>query len=104
MPRPMRTRSVSAAQVRVYAKTANEFAEAASRELAAERHIAATSLAVHAAINAADAVCGARLTGPTITPTRPGRRPVLGATRVVGMSRGRLAPRTPIAEDHFFGP
>ncbi|MBM3696618.1 MAG: DNA-binding protein [Actinobacteria bacterium] len=34
---------------------------AAGDELAAGRPVAATSLAIHAAINAADAVCGARL-------------------------------------------
>jgi len=51
---------VSAAQVRSYAAKAEEFAEAAS-DLEAGRNIAATSLAIHAGINAADAVCGARL-------------------------------------------
>lgn len=60
MPRSARTRQVSAAQVRAYVRKAQEFAAAAS-ELDAERHIAATSLAIHAAINAADAVCGARV-------------------------------------------
>ena len=39
---------------------ADEYAAAAS-ELAAGRRIAATSLAIHAVINAADAVSGARL-------------------------------------------
>jgi hypothetical protein len=47
--------------VRAYAGKAEEYAAAAASELAAERYIAATSLAIHAAINAADAVCGARL-------------------------------------------
>ncbi len=61
MPRPSRTKPVSAAQVRAYARKAQEFADAAASEFEAERHIAATSLAIHAAINAADAVCGARL-------------------------------------------
>ena len=61
MPKPRRTRPVSAAQVRAYAGKAEEYAAAATSELEAERYIAATSLAVHAAINAADAVCGARL-------------------------------------------
>ena len=51
---------MSAAQVRSYAAKAEEFAEAAS-DLEAGRNIAATSLAIHAGINAADAVCGARL-------------------------------------------
>ncbi len=57
----MRTRPVSGPQVRAYASKAREYADAAASELEATRHIAATSLAIHAAINAADAVCGARL-------------------------------------------
>ena len=52
---------MSAAQVRAYAAKAAEYATAAASELESERYIAATSLAIHAAINAADAVCGARL-------------------------------------------
>jgi HEPN domain-containing protein len=61
MPRAARTKPVSAAQVRSYANKAEEFAEAAASDLTAGRHIAATSLAIHAAINSADAVCGARV-------------------------------------------
>lgn len=61
MAKPGRTRPVSAAQVRAYAAKAEEFAEAASSDLEAGRYIAATSLAIHAGINSADAVCGARL-------------------------------------------
>lgn len=61
MPRPGRTKPVSAAQVRSHAAKAEEFAEAAASDLAAGRSIAATSLAIHAGINSADAVCGARL-------------------------------------------
>lgn len=57
----MRTRPVSAAQVRSYAGKAQEYADAALSEVESKRYIAATSLAIHAAINAADAVCGARL-------------------------------------------
>ncbi|MGD9704141.1 MAG: HEPN domain-containing protein [Acidimicrobiia bacterium] len=57
----MRTKTVSAAQVRAYAGKAEEYVDAAASELEAGRFIAATSLAIHAAINAADAVCGARL-------------------------------------------
>lgn len=60
MPKASRTRAVSASQVRDYLEKAEEFCAAASDELAAERFIAATSLAIHAAINAADAVTGAR--------------------------------------------
>ncbi len=52
---------MSAEQVHSYAAKAQEFAEAASSDLAAGRNIAATSLAIHAGINSADAVCGARL-------------------------------------------
>ena len=61
MPRPTRTKPVSSAQVRAYAGKADEFADAAASEVLAGRYIAATSLAIHAGINAADAVCGARL-------------------------------------------
>lgn len=61
MAKPPRTRAVSATQVRAYAGKAEEFAEAAASELEAGRTLAATSLSIHAAINAADAVCGARL-------------------------------------------
>jgi hypothetical protein len=52
---------VGAAQVRSYVIKAEEYAAAAASELEAGRAIAATSLAIHAAINAADAVCGVRL-------------------------------------------
>ncbi len=61
LARPTRTRPVSAAQVRAYAAKAKEFAETAASALEAGRNIAATSLAIHAGINSADAVCGARL-------------------------------------------
>jgi HEPN domain-containing protein len=61
MPRPIRTKPVSGAQVRAYAGKAEEYADAAASEIEAGRYIAATSLAIHAGINAADAVCGARL-------------------------------------------
>ena len=61
MPKRVRAKRVSAAQVRAYAAKASEYAAAAASELEAGRCIAATSLAIHAAINAADAVCGARL-------------------------------------------
>ena len=40
---------------------AEEYLSAAEHELEAGRAIAATSLAIHAGINAADAVCGTRL-------------------------------------------
>ena len=61
MPRPTRTKPVTSAQVRAYAGKADEFADAAASEVLAGRYVAATSLAIHAGINAADAVCGARL-------------------------------------------
>lgn len=46
-------------QVREYLDKAEEFLLAATTELEAERSIVATSLAIHAGINSADAVCGA---------------------------------------------
>ena len=59
--RQTRTRYVSAAQARSYLSKAEEYLAASENELVEERAIAATSLAIHAAINAADAVCGVRL-------------------------------------------
>lgn len=59
--KPLRTRPVSAAQTRAYAGKAEEYADAAASGVQAGRYIAATSLAIHAGINSADAVCGARL-------------------------------------------
>jgi hypothetical protein len=55
MPKPMRTKPVSGAQVRPYAGKAQEYADAAASEVDQGCFIAATSLAIHAAINAADA-------------------------------------------------
>lgn len=52
---------MSAARVRSYAAKAREFADAAANSLEAGHNITATSLAVHAGISAADAVCGARM-------------------------------------------
>lgn len=60
VPREGRSRAVSAAQVRSYLGKAEEYLAAATSELDAGRPIAATSLAIHAAINAADAVTGHR--------------------------------------------
>ena len=61
MPKQPRTRIVSASQARSYVAKANEYLAAAANELDAGRPIAATSLAIHAAINAADAVTGMRI-------------------------------------------
>jgi hypothetical protein len=60
VPKPVRAKPVSSAQVRSYAVKAGEFAEAAASEREAGRNIAATSVAIHAGINSSDAVCGAR--------------------------------------------
>ena len=57
----MRTRNVSSTQARSYLAKAEEYLAASENELDADRGIAATSPAIHAAINAADAVCGVRL-------------------------------------------
>jgi hypothetical protein len=57
----VRERSVSRSEARAYLAKADQYLSAAVDSLAADRTIAATSLAIHAAINAADAVTGARL-------------------------------------------
>lgn len=68
MPKASRTRAVSAVHVHRYTAKAEEYLAAATTELEANRPIAATSLAIHAAINAADAVTshriGRRAAGP----------------------------------------
>ena len=61
VPRQSRTRPVTRDQVAAYVRKAEEFLVAAAVELNAGRAIAATSLAIHAAVNAADALTGARL-------------------------------------------
>lgn len=61
MRKQSRTRPVSATQVRAYLGKAEEYLSAATAELCADRPIAATSLTIHAGINAADAVTGVRL-------------------------------------------
>ncbi len=61
VPRQGRTRPVSAAQARAYVSKAEEYLSAAAAELNAGRTIASTSLAIHAGINASDAVTGVRL-------------------------------------------
>jgi hypothetical protein len=61
VPKPSRTRQVSATQVRSYLNKAEEYLAAATEELRAKRPIAATSLAIHASISAADAVTGTRM-------------------------------------------
>lgn len=60
MPRAGRARVVTAAETRQYLAKAAEFLAVAEDCLEAGRYIAATGNAVHAGINAADAVCGAR--------------------------------------------
>lgn len=52
---------MTALQSRAYVSKAEEYLAAAAAELEAGRTIAATSLAIHAGINAADAVTGIRL-------------------------------------------
>ncbi|MCY4422926.1 MAG: hypothetical protein OXC06_07640 [Acidimicrobiaceae bacterium] len=56
-----RTRTVTAAQVRAYLAKAEEYLAASYAELEAGRSIPATSLAIHAAINAAYIVTGQRI-------------------------------------------
>jgi hypothetical protein len=61
VPKRARVRPVNAAQASAYVTKAEEYLAAAESELEAGRAIAATSLAINAGINAADAVCGLRV-------------------------------------------
>jgi hypothetical protein len=60
VPKEVRTRRVTAAQTRTYLGKAEEFLAAARESLEGGHSLAATSLAVHAAISACDAISGAR--------------------------------------------
>jgi HEPN domain-containing protein len=59
VPRRSKTVSLTTTDVRAYAAKAEEYLEAAERDLEDRRHNAGTSAAVHAGINAADAISGA---------------------------------------------
>ncbi len=56
-----RTKSTTPTQASAYLSKSEEYLAAAERELRERLNVAATSLAIHAGINAADAVCGIRL-------------------------------------------
>lgn len=59
VPRRSKTVALNAADVRAYAAKAEEYLEAAEDALDIGRYNAATSAAIHAGINAADAITGA---------------------------------------------
>ena len=61
MSRQVPTRRVDAAEARAYLAKAEEFLDASRAALEAQQSTAATSLAIHAAINAADVVTGLRI-------------------------------------------
>jgi hypothetical protein len=86
VPRERRTRPVSAPQAQAYTAKAAEFLAAAEEELRAGRRIAATSLAVHAGINAADAVTGTRVG------QRAAGKAVERARRCVAIAQRLVAP------------
>jgi hypothetical protein len=56
-----RTKSTTPTQASAYVSKSEQYLAAAERELGERLYVPATSLAIHAAINAADAVCGVRL-------------------------------------------
>lgn len=59
MPRRSKIVALNATDVRAYAAKAEEYLEAAEQDLRNGRYNAATSAAVHAGVNAADAISGA---------------------------------------------
>lgn len=59
VPRKSKTVTLNATDVRAYAAKAEEYLEAAEDALRSGRYNAATSAAIHAGINAADAITGA---------------------------------------------
>lgn len=61
MARTDRTRPVTAAETRAFLTASEEFLASAKRDLSDAWYRAAVSSAIHAGINGADAICGARL-------------------------------------------
>ncbi|MGH2788482.1 MAG: HEPN domain-containing protein [Actinomycetota bacterium] len=59
MPRRSKTAALNATDIRAYAAKAVEYLEAAEDAFDSGRYNAATSAAIHAGINAADAITGA---------------------------------------------
>lgn len=59
VPRRSKTASLTTNDIRAYAAKAEEYLEAAEQDLEDGRYNAAASAAVHAGINAADAITGA---------------------------------------------
>lgn len=59
--RSSRTRPVTRAEVRSFLGKAEEWLETAKEAMEHQRYTAAAGTAIHAGINAADTICGARL-------------------------------------------
>lgn len=87
MPKPAKTKRVSRADSRAFLRQAEEYLEAAHDGLELERYNAATSAAVHAGINATDAICGTTL---GIRSTSPDHAAVLDLLSQAG-TEGRKA-------------
>lgn len=87
MPKPAKTKRVSRADSRAFLRQAEEYLEAARDGLKLERYNAATSAAVHAGINATDAICGTTL---GIRSTNPDHAAVLDLLSQAG-TEGRKA-------------
>lgn len=93
MPDHGRTRPVTRQQARSYLGKAEEFLLAARQSLVAGHALAATSLAVHAAISAGDAISGAR-TGQRAAGTEHAQAAVLlGQAGREGRDAARLLAR-----------
>jgi HEPN domain-containing protein len=93
VPREARVRRASPTQARSFLGKAEEFLIAARECLHAGRTLAATTLAVHAAISACDAICGAR-TGQRVAGTDHGQAVgLLGHAGREGKDAARLLTR-----------
>ena len=67
-----RTKSTTPSKARAYLSKSEGYLAAAERELDERLNVAATSLAIHAGINAADAVCSDPVGPRGEAPSHPG--------------------------------
>ncbi|MCZ7535485.1 MAG: DNA-binding protein [Acidimicrobiia bacterium] len=78
---------------RLYLAKSDEFLAAAQRSLEEGMHVAATSLAVHAGINAADAICVALLAERSAGQEHEQARALLSRAGTEGAAAGRHLAR-----------
>jgi uncharacterized protein (UPF0332 family) len=91
--RPIRRRPVSRSDVREFVGKAEEWLDTATEAFEHERFTAATGTSIHAGINAADAICGARLGERSAAETHNDAIAMLASIPAVGQDAANLLSR-----------